>query len=83
MWINRGDPLAEMVIFTSKTGIRIVDFVSGPKENIVRIKSPVSGLILRRDLHFKGTFKLNLSILLPEDEYPPENGDYIFGDLLT
>ena len=86
-WIRRGDPFAKVFIYTPKTPSRFLDFFVGQNLTTIFLCSPVSGMILRNFYDFGDALRdrrdgrIEFSILLPDDESPAENGEYIFSKL--
>lgn len=84
-WINRGDPITKVELLIPRFGISIVDFFVPKVVNRIFLKSPVSGLLLDSAVGLSNTlrsvFGSPTSLLLPDDEPPPESGHYMFSEL--
>ena len=92
-WIKRGEPIAEFVIRGSYYN-SLYSRLFNTEEHSVVIKSPVSGLglhqilstdsRLERDSWLKDSSNppyANYAILLPDDEPPPQTGEYMYSSM--
>lgn len=90
-WIKRGDPIGEYRISTPKVDIPIIKFFLTEDEHKVIVRSPVSGLIIfpfydygAEDYDYnvsESSPPLRMTILLPDDEPPAEDGHYLSSDI--
>lgn len=88
-WIERGDVIGRYHMDVPNSDADYLRHLMGTEHMSVDIMSPVSGLVLHRTLtHFvewpkPGTDESKLpvsgfAVLMPDDEPPPENNDYMF-----
>jgi hypothetical protein len=77
-WIDRGDPLAHVVVDTAKTGVPALDFFLGRNVHQVVVPSPVSGLMLYPNLDYGNASDRSAALLLPDDEPPAESGRFMY-----
>lgn len=82
-WIDRGSNLAKYIILTHKIGIGLFKFITPKDLTKIFLRSPVSGLLIHCGHYFgdADNSSCRTTLLLPDDEPPAENGEFMFGQL--
>lgn len=91
-WVSRGDPIGSYRISVPKTDIPLFSMLVNETVHEVQIPSPASGLVIYSSYNFendKHDFSriedpsafYRMTLLLPDDEPPAENGEYMFSVL--
>lgn len=91
-WIKRGDTIGKYTLSVPRSYVAIVGALAGETEHEVAIPSPASGLLIHSIYNYgddehdfgraDGDAPVRMAILLPDDEPPAEDGQFMFSRLV-